>query len=70
MLGKPLSLSVKIVIRDDNSRFLLLKSSMSSKGNPGKWDLPGGKIDAGESFDEALHREVFEERSQIFAIID
>jgi 8-oxo-dGTP diphosphatase len=61
MLRKPLRLSVKMVIRDKNGRCLLLKRSMSSKGNPGKWDFPGGKIDAGENFDEALIREVAEE---------
>ena len=34
---------------------------MSSRGNPGKWDLPGGKVDAGESFHDGLLREVLEE---------
>lgn len=61
MLRKPLRLSVKMVIKDKNGRCLLLKRSMSSKGNPGKWDFPGGKIDAGENFEEALIREVAEE---------
>lgn len=54
-------MSVKMVIRDENGRCLLLKRSASSKGNPGKWDLPGGKVDAGENFEEALIREVAEE---------
>lgn len=61
MLGKPLRLSVKMLVLDKDGRCLLLKRSMSSKGNPGKWDLPGGKIDSGENFDEALLREVSEE---------
>lgn len=61
MPGKPLRLSVKIVVRDGTGRCLLLKRSLSSKGNPGKWEFPGGKIDPGESFDEALLREVAEE---------
>jgi 8-oxo-dGTP diphosphatase len=56
-----MALSVKMILLDKNGRCLLLKRSMSSKGNPGKWDLPGGKIDLGETFDQALLREVMEE---------
>lgn len=58
---KPFALSVKIIIKDDQGRLLLLKRSMDSKNNPGKWDFPGGKIDPGETFDQALQREVLEE---------
>ena len=54
-------LSAKVLIRDDEGRFLLLKRSMSSNANRGRWDLPGGKVDAGEAFDVALLREVVEE---------
>jgi len=60
-MKKPLGLSAKVVIHDDSSRCLLLKRSMSSKGNPGKWDLPGGKVDSAETFEHALIREVAEE---------
>lgn len=58
---KPYTLSAKVVIRDSEDRCLLLKRSMSSKGNPGKWDLPGGKVDTKESLEQALLREVAEE---------
>ncbi len=34
---------------------------MASKGNPGRWDFPGGKVDAGEALDAAARREVLEE---------
>jgi len=61
MLGKPLALSVKVMVHDKSGRCLLLKRSLNSKGNPGKWDLPGGKVDPGESFDQGLLREVTEE---------
>lgn len=61
MLPKPFALSAKVVIHDDSGRCLLIKRSMASQGNPGKWDLPGGKVDSGESFDEGLLREVTEE---------
>lgn len=38
-----------------------MRRSPLSKNYPGHWDLPGGKVDAGESFDVALAREVSEE---------
>ncbi len=68
MSQKPFRLSVKAVIHDEEDRILLLKRSMSSKGNPGKWDLPGGKIDVGEDFAEALMREVLEETGLTISI--
>ena len=60
-MRKSFALSVKVVIHDDSRRCLLLKRSPSSKGNPGKWDLPGGKVDSAETFEHALLREVAEE---------
>ncbi|MCE5323203.1 NUDIX domain-containing protein [bacterium] len=65
---KPFALSVKMIIRDDMGRCLLLKRSMDSKNNPGKWDFPGGKLDVGEAFDQALIREVTEETGLKVAI--
>jgi len=58
---KPLALSVKVLVFDNEGRCLVLKRSMASKGNPGKWDFPGGKVDPGETLDEAARREVLEE---------
>lgn len=54
-------LSVKVAVRNDDGAVLLLKRSMESKGNPGKWDLPGGKVEEGETFDKAAIRETLEE---------
>ena len=61
MPNKPFQLSAKVVILDKDGRCLLLRRSPQSKNNAGKWDLPGGKVDAGEAFDAALLREVREE---------
>jgi 8-oxo-dGTP diphosphatase len=68
MSEKPFALSVKMVVRDAAGQCLLLRRSLSSKGNPGKWDLPGGKAELGEKFDEALLREVVEETGLMVSI--
>lgn len=54
-------LAVRVLLRDDSGKILIIKRSTDSKTNPGKWELPGGKVDQGESFDQALLREVYEE---------
>ncbi|WOX56564.1 MULTISPECIES: NUDIX hydrolase [unclassified Methanoculleus] len=61
MPEKPFSLAVSALIRDDEGRVLLLKRAAAASINPGKWDLPGGALDPGETFDRALWREVREE---------
>jgi 8-oxo-dGTP diphosphatase len=65
---KPWALSVKVIIKDDEGRCLLLKRSLNSKGNPGRWEPPGGKINQNESFDSALMREVKEETGLTISI--
>jgi 8-oxo-dGTP diphosphatase len=59
--GKPRGLSVRALIRDEQGRLLLLRRATESRHFGGQWELPGGKVDAGESFDAALIREVAEE---------
>ena len=63
MLAKPMILSVKVVIRDREGRCLLLKRAQNSRGNPGKWEFPGGKVAVGEEFEQVVQREVSEETS-------
>lgn len=54
-------LSVRAIIRDRRGHILLVRRHPASKYFGGTWELPGGKADAGESFDVALPREVREE---------
>jgi 8-oxo-dGTP diphosphatase len=61
MSSKPYSLSVKIAIKNSDGRYLFLRRSQTSNWNPGLWEFPGGKLHPGESFQEAIHREVSEE---------
>jgi 8-oxo-dGTP diphosphatase len=61
MSEKPFGLSVSALINDGVGRLLLLKRSAKSRFWAGHWEAPGGKIDAGESFDQTLLRETEEE---------
>ena len=66
--AKPFGLAVKAIVSDEQGRILLIRRSLESKNFKHKWDLPGGKVDPGESFDQALLREVEEETGLVVAI--
>jgi 8-oxo-dGTP pyrophosphatase MutT (NUDIX family) len=51
----------KAMIRDGAGRCLVIRRSGQSKHWPGMWELAGGKAEAGETFEEAMRREVREE---------
>jgi 8-oxo-dGTP pyrophosphatase MutT (NUDIX family) len=51
---------IKALIRNDDGQILMVHIPKWS-GNPAHWDLPGGRIDVGESFLETLKRELMEE---------
>ncbi|PAV12257.1 DNA mismatch repair protein MutT [Methanosarcina spelaei] len=60
-LEKPYIISIYAILRNEKGEFLLLRRSENSHSNPGKWDLPGGKLIRGEPLEEAVVREVWEE---------
>lgn len=60
-LEKPYIVSIYAILRNEKGEFLLLRRSENSRSNPGKWDLPGGKLIRGETLEEAVVREVWEE---------
>jgi mutator protein MutT len=51
---------VLLMVVKDN-KVLLFKRSETDKSNPGKWAMIGGGVDAGETAEQALTREVKEE---------
>lgn len=61
MAARPFGFAVKAFVINPHGEFLFLKRSALSKHFAGTWELPGGKVDAGEAFDTALIREVSEE---------
>lgn len=62
-MDKPYGLTMRGIIKNDNDEILILRRHPKSRTNPHKWELPGGKVDPGEFFDNALIREIKEETS-------
>jgi 8-oxo-dGTP diphosphatase len=59
---KMFHVGVKALIEDKDGKVLLLHSPGWAKNNtPPHWDIPGGRIQEGQSVTEALEREVEEE---------
>ncbi len=49
-----------MIIFNNESKFLILQRAKDDN-NGGKWVIPGGHVDPGETFDEAAQRELLEE---------
>ncbi len=56
---KHTEVAVGILLRADGA--LLLSTRPPGKAYEGYWEFPGGKIEAGESVEQALRRELIEE---------
>ena len=60
---KGYGLTVRGVIKNDDGDILIVKRHPKSKTDPEMWELPGGKVEKGEHFVDALVREIKEETS-------
>jgi 8-oxo-dGTP diphosphatase len=57
--------SARSVIVSDNNEILLVQRSINDLHNPSKWELPGGKVEAGYDIADTQVREIYEETSLI-----
>lgn len=55
----PIDVAVGVLIRADGK--FLITSRPEGKPYAGYWEFPGGKLEAGETVEQALHRELDEE---------
>jgi 8-oxo-dGTP diphosphatase len=51
--------AIAIIINNENK--ILIARRPEGKPHPGLWEFPGGKIEQGETVEDALKREVYEE---------
>ena len=58
---KDYGLTVRGIIKNDVGEILIVKRHPKSRTDPGMWELPGGKVEKGEFFTDALIREIKEE---------
>ena len=58
---KTYGLTVRGVMKNDIGEILSVKRHPKSRTDPKMWELPGGKVEKGEHFADALVREIKEE---------
>ena len=60
-MKKHYGLTVRGIIKNDSDEILIVKRHPKSRTDPEMWELPGGKGEKGEDFEDALVREIKEE---------
>lgn len=60
-MKKHYGLTVRGIIKNDSDEILIVKRHPKSRTDPEMWELPGGKVEKGEDFEDALVREIKEE---------
>lgn len=56
-----IGVGVGALILNEENKVLLALRSQKAKNERGKWEIPGGTVEFGETLEAALHREVMEE---------
>ena len=66
---KAYGLTVRGIIKN-NDEILVVKRHPKSRTDPEMWELPGGKVESGEFFTDALVREIKEETNLDVSVAD
>ena len=54
-------------VRREDGKLLAIRRAMADEHYPGKWEVPGGKLDMGQDLLRAQEREVMEETGYLVA---
>ena len=60
-MDMPYGLTVRGILKNKDGKILIVKRHPKSRTDPEMWELPGGKVEKGEFFVDALVREIKEE---------
>lgn len=60
----------RAIVLNETGNILLIKRVQGDSYMPGKWELPGGKLDQGQDISNALEREVLEETGLVIIPMD
>ena len=67
-----IGVSVCFACHDGKGKYLFAKRGKKARDEQGKWEIPGGGVEIGESSEEALNRELKEElcvESRVFEFV-
>lgn len=67
MVNMDLQVGVKVLLKNAEGKFLLMRRSAYEERGVGKWDIPGGRIEKGTLLMENLAREVKEETGLVIS---
>jgi 8-oxo-dGTP diphosphatase len=65
-----IGVGVGAAIFDKEGRLFITKRGKKAKNEQGKWEIPGGSVELGETFEEAVKREIREELGVKIAVLE
>jgi len=65
-----IGVGVGAAIFNDEGKLFITKRGKEAKNERGKWEIPGGSVEFGETFEQAIKREIKEEHDIEIEIIE